>query len=546
MRIARLTGMMAWSVLAILLGLAPAAAEKRVALVIGNGDYQKVSKLPNPMNDAKAIAGMLQYAGFDAVELHENLGIRELRRAIGDFSDAARDADMAIVYYSGHGMEVNGVNYLIPVDAVLERDVDVPYEAFSLDNLLQVLEPVKRLRLVMLDACRDNPFTRSMKRTVGTRAVGRGLAAIEPTSVNTLVGFAAKAGSYALDGEGSNSPYATAVLNHVATPGLDLRIAFGRVRDDVMKNTKNKQEPFTYGSLGGANISIVDAPATSDAGPTGSTSAPVLPLDRAAQAWAATKDTASVAIIADFIRQFGTTPYGSMARARLEELKKDQVAVEEAKRRRAAELEAENRRTAELEAAKRRVAELEAANRHTAELEVAKRHAAELDAANRRTAELEAENRRAAEREAENRRAAEADLRKQTAALAEQVRRSDEAKRVTALEDSRVAALPPPPDPRYRYGAIAISQEKMAWGTGHNYRSQKEAEERALLGCRKHSGDCKIVQSIWNGCQALATGKGGWGTGSSANIDTARELALNNCNKVGQNCAVATSSCSKL
>ena len=146
MRVARLVAIIASSVLAVLLSLAPAAAEKRVALVIGNGAYKNASKLPNPTNDAKAIAGMLQSAGFDAVELHENLGIRELRQAINDFGDVARDADSAAVYYSGHGIEVNGINYLIPIDAVLARDTDFPYETFSLDNLVQVLEPARRLR----------------------------------------------------------------------------------------------------------------------------------------------------------------------------------------------------------------------------------------------------------------------------------------------------------------------------------------------------------------------------------------------------------------
>jgi uncharacterized caspase-like protein len=126
-----------------------------VALVIGNGAYQKVTKLPNPANDAKAIAGLLRAAGFDELALHENLGIRELRRAIKDFSNVARDTDAAVVYYSGHGIEVNGVNYLIPTDAILDSDIDVPCDAYSLDNLAQVLEPARRLRLVMLDACRE-------------------------------------------------------------------------------------------------------------------------------------------------------------------------------------------------------------------------------------------------------------------------------------------------------------------------------------------------------------------------------------------------------
>lgn len=221
MPVLRIAATLGWAVLVYFLHLSSSAAEKRVALVVGNSAYKNVGRLVNPTNDAKSLAAMLQSAGFDAVQLHQNLGIRELRRAINDFSDISRDADVAVIYYSGHGIELNGLNYLIPVDAVLDRDTDVPYETFSLDNLLQVLEPTRRVRLIMLDACRDNPFMSRMKRTVGTRAIGRGLAPVEPSAVNTLVGFAAKAGSYALDGEGVNSPYAAAVLNNLTTPGLD-------------------------------------------------------------------------------------------------------------------------------------------------------------------------------------------------------------------------------------------------------------------------------------------------------------------------------------
>src|SRR5262249_11961129 len=119
MRVVRVLAIFALSMGAGVFALAPASAEKLVALVIGSGAYKTVGKLSNPTNDAKAIAGMLQSAGFDTVELHENLGIREMRRAINDFADAVRDADSAVVYYSGHGMEVNGINYLIPIDAVL-------------------------------------------------------------------------------------------------------------------------------------------------------------------------------------------------------------------------------------------------------------------------------------------------------------------------------------------------------------------------------------------------------------------------------------------
>ena len=138
-----------------------AHADRRVALVIGNSAYQRVAKLPNPVNDARAVAALLRGAGFDVVESRFDLDAASLRRAMGDFTDIANDADVAVVYYAGHGIEVDGNNYLIPVDAVLARDVDVEDETVSVDRVMKALDPAKRLRLVILDACRDNPFTRS-------------------------------------------------------------------------------------------------------------------------------------------------------------------------------------------------------------------------------------------------------------------------------------------------------------------------------------------------------------------------------------------------
>jgi uncharacterized caspase-like protein len=263
----------------ILCGNDRALADKRVALVIGNSAYQHVPKLPNPANDAGAIGILFKSAGFDSVEVRENLGINDMRHVVRDFSDNSRDSDIAVIYYAGHGMEAGGVNYLIPVDAALRRDIDVEDEAVSLDRLLQVMEPAKRLRLVILDACRDNPFTKSMTRTMASRAIGRGLARVEPATSDTLIAFAAKAGLTAADGEGAHSPFTTALLKYLVTPGLDVRLAFGRVRDDVLASTGNKQEPFVYGSLGGATVTLasltagervdvpsgdVDAPAARD------------------------------------------------------------------------------------------------------------------------------------------------------------------------------------------------------------------------------------------------------------------------------------------
>ncbi len=244
----------------LLLLCQPAFADKRVALVIGNSAYQNAPLLQNPVNDSAMMETTFRQAGFDVVEARHDLSVLETRRALRDFADKASDADIAVIYYAGHGIEVDGANYLIPVDAKLERDNDVFDEAFSLERVLVAVEPAKKLRLVILDACRDNPFAKTMKKTLASRAIGRGLAKVEPNGPNTLIAYSAKAGSTAADGDGKNSPFTLALARHLTTPGLDVRRAFGFVRDDVLKTTANRQEPFVYGSLGGEDVPLVPAP----------------------------------------------------------------------------------------------------------------------------------------------------------------------------------------------------------------------------------------------------------------------------------------------
>src|SRR5215471_2391927 len=176
--------------------LLPAAAgavpgEKRVALVIGNGTYQNVARLANPVNDAKSVAKMFEAAGFDSVEIRQDLGVADFKRAVRDFFDSAQDSDVAVVYYAGHGIQVGETNYLIPVDARLATEIDVQDEAVSLDRIVATLQPAKRLRLVILDACRNNPFVSRMKMFSASRSIERGLARIEPEN-NSLVAYAAK------------------------------------------------------------------------------------------------------------------------------------------------------------------------------------------------------------------------------------------------------------------------------------------------------------------------------------------------------------------
>jgi uncharacterized caspase-like protein len=246
--------------LAALLASDAARAERRVALVIGNSSYQNVARLDNPANDARSIAELFQKAGFDVVAPRLDLGVVEFKRAMREFANTARDADIAVVFYAGHGIEVSGVNYLIPVDAKLASDLDAEDEAVEMDRLVRAIEPARRLRLVILDACRDNPFAKKIQRTIAVRAVSTGLTKVEPTSTNTLIAYAAKAGSIAEDGTSGHSPFTAALLGHLIEPGLDVRLALGRVRDDVLKKTGNRQEPFVYGSLGGATVSLVPPP----------------------------------------------------------------------------------------------------------------------------------------------------------------------------------------------------------------------------------------------------------------------------------------------
>jgi uncharacterized caspase-like protein len=255
----RAVGAILFAIWASLLLGQPVLAEKRIALSIGNSSYQNVSHLTNPATDAALIAETFRKANFDVVTVRNDLGASEMRRVLREFGDKARDADIAVIYYAGHGMEVEGVNYMIPIDATLEHESDIYDEAVSLDRVLVAVEPAKRLRLIILDACRDNPFAKTMRQTIARRSIGRGLAKVEPQGPNTMIAFAAKAGFTAFDGDAKSSPYAIALAQHLTTPGLDLRKAFGFVRDDVLKATSNQQEPFIYGSLGGDDVALVPA-----------------------------------------------------------------------------------------------------------------------------------------------------------------------------------------------------------------------------------------------------------------------------------------------
>ncbi len=231
--------------------LPDASSDRRVALVIGNSGYTKAPVLPNPRRDAEAVASALRRVGFQVVTLEADLTRDHFIDALRRFASKAEGSDWALVYFAGHGIEMDGVNYLIPVDASLATDRDVTFEAVPLGQILTAVDGAKKLRLVVLDACRNNPFLNQMRRTVASRSIGQGLGRVEPEA-GTLVVYAAKHGEVALDGDQRNSPFVEALTNRILSPGIEVRRLFDLVRDDVIAATNRKQQPFSYGSVSGS------------------------------------------------------------------------------------------------------------------------------------------------------------------------------------------------------------------------------------------------------------------------------------------------------
>jgi hypothetical protein len=230
----------------------------RVALVIGNGKYRNAPELSNPATDATALGNRLRRLGF-VVIAGTDLDRTAMRSKVKEFRTAARGSNIALVFYAGHGLQVSGQNWLLPVDVNLEAPEDLADEAFQADRLLDEMGEVKDLRMLILDACRDNPFKQTITRGLGARSlsVGRGLAQLEPVGAsNTLIAYATRANDVAYDGSGTDSPFTTALLEHIEKP-MEIRRLFGMVRDTVLAATDRKQEPYIYQSMGGEEIYLV-------------------------------------------------------------------------------------------------------------------------------------------------------------------------------------------------------------------------------------------------------------------------------------------------
>lgn len=322
--------------LAGLSGCEATVAAERVALVVGNSEYAHAPSLSNPKRDAEAIARTLSGLGFEVTGPLLNQSKAQMDAALKAFRRRAQGATAAVVYFSGHGMEVGGQNYLIPQDAVLERDSDVSLEAVGLNVVLDQMGGVRGYRLVILDACRDNPLANNMERAKGTKAVYRGLAPIDPSG-QTYVAYAARAGQRSQDGAtGGHSPYAEALLKYLPQPGLPLERLFGSVREEVLKATTQTQEPALYGTFGREAIYLVGgeptvvtptpvaAPAPAPVYP------PVVPtpaVDHDYEAWKSAEKCGKAACFRAYLKKHPRGQYAEMAQAQLEPETDSQPAV---------------------------------------------------------------------------------------------------------------------------------------------------------------------------------------------------------------------------
>ena len=358
--------MMMLSVLTML-SAPPAWAEQRVALVIGNGSYAHAPALANPLNDAADIGAALERLGF-AVTRIENADRAELWDGLQKFSLAASASEVAVVFYAGHGIEVDRRNFLVPVDARLLSDRDVEFETVPLDLLSRAVEGARGLRLIVLDACRDNPFAAVMQRAGATRSIGRGLARVEPRG-ETLVAYAAKEGTVAADGAGRNSPYTEALLAHLEEPGLEVGLMFRKVRDAVVATTGGRQEPFVYGSLSsrGAFLAALPEPepTPAPAPPTAEAQSPPAPAAGGSEAlralaerehlfWESVKDSQTPDELQAYLDRYPEGAYAVLAHGRLKRMRAgsaghEALAADDAAtsaRLEAARLEAERERLA--------------------------------------------------------------------------------------------------------------------------------------------------------------------------------------------------------
>lgn len=311
-----------WLILAV---ASPALAERRVALVIGNSGYTNVPRLPNPRNDAGDMIARLKAMGFDVIP-GLDLDRNGFLNTLATFGRAAEGAEVALFFYAGHGLQVNGQNYLVPVDGKVEYEAELDIALVPVSLVMQQLARGSRVNLVFLDACRDNPFAKDLSRTLGTRsatALGRGLSRIQ-TASGTFIAFATQPDNVAQDGDGRNSPFTRALLANIEKPGLSISDLMIEVRNDVMRQTNGKQVPWDSSSLTGRFFFRIEGTVTvmpEAAQPGAPAAAPVDPKALELAVWQAIKDTNDRTAFERFLTDFPDGVFSSAARARIAALR---------------------------------------------------------------------------------------------------------------------------------------------------------------------------------------------------------------------------------
>ena len=309
---------------------ASTGSERRVALVIGNSNYQYAPHLPNPSNDAEAMAATLQKLGFQVTK-GIDLDRTETELLIREFAKTLPGADVALLFYAGHGIQYQGNNYLIPIDAKLSDETDLTFETTQLNLVKDLMEREQRVSLIFLDACRDNPFSQQLARSMGTSrstSLGRGLA-LMPAAAGTYIAYATQPDTVALDGEGNHSPFTAALLAHMETPGLSLSDMMTEVRNDVKTQTDGKQWPREDNSL---TTKFYFAPAVAvdivapGAGPTPSgdaaaTAPAVQPVDKEVVFWHSIENSTNPSDYQAYLDQYPNGSFVALARSRMEGLK---------------------------------------------------------------------------------------------------------------------------------------------------------------------------------------------------------------------------------
>jgi hypothetical protein len=316
-----------FSLICMLFTANAAQAERRVAFVVGNGAYKNVAQLPNPPVDAKAMAGVLRNVGFDVVE-GTNLTRDKMTERLLEFGKKAQGADVAVFFYAGHGIAISGTNYLLPIDADIKSEMDVKLgAAINIDLTLDQTMGDAKVKLVFLDACRDNPFAAKIKSNSATRSVSvqSGLAEMK-SGEGTLIAFATGPGQTALDGqEGTNSPFTRALIAHITTPGIEIQQAMTEVRAQVNEETNKGQLPWGHTNLIGAvYLNPAAAPAPSAAGPSSSAPAAVASgaggTDVELEFWRSVKESNKPEELNAYLSNYPNGQFKSLALARIASL----------------------------------------------------------------------------------------------------------------------------------------------------------------------------------------------------------------------------------